>query len=217
MALHGARSVASWKQRLASKTLECMTRGFGPAHTPHGQVCIFRGDITELPVDAIVNAANNSLLGGGGVDGAIHRKAGRELLEECIKLDGCPTGQAKLTRGYNLPSPHVIHTVGPIIRGNQLQPNVLASCYTASLNVAKHNQIKSIAFPCISTGIYGYDQDSAAHVALGTVRQWLMENTDTVDLVIFCVFLEEDYQIYSRLIPEYFTGIKNDSSSTPDR
>uniref|UniRef100_A0A146LEE7 MACRO domain-containing protein 2 n=1 Tax=Lygus hesperus TaxID=30085 RepID=A0A146LEE7_LYGHE len=164
------------------------------------KVSIFKGDITKLEVDAIVNAANNSLLGGGGVDGAIHRAAGPELLGECRMLDGCKTGQAKMTGGYNLPSKHVIHTVGP--RGEK--PDLLQSCYEKSLEIALKENLRSVAFPCISTGIYGYPQEAAALIALKTVRTILEKNSDKFDRVIFCTFLPEDVTIYESYLQLFF-------------
>ncbi|KAI9487905.1 MAG: hypothetical protein EXX96DRAFT_555103 [Benjaminiella poitrasii] len=158
-------------------------------------------DITKISVDAIVNAANNSLLGGGGVDGAIHRAAGPELLKECRTLGGCPDGEAKITKGYNLPSKYVIHTVGP----QSEKPDVLCNCYKNSLKVMTENGLKSIAFPCISTGVYGYDNNRAANIALKTVHAYL-ENDKQIDQVIFVLFNEKDRKIYKDLVPKYFPG-----------
>lgn len=161
---------------------------------------IFKGDITTLKVDAIVNAANTSLLGGGGVDGAIHRAAGRELLEECRTLNGCKTGDAKITKGYNLPSKYVIHTVGPVWHGGKSgEPEKLASCYQKSLETAVENGIKTIAFPNISTGVYGFPKKEAAETAIQTVISFLRKNEE-IEQVIFCVFDEENFEIYSNLI-----------------
>jgi O-acetyl-ADP-ribose deacetylase (regulator of RNase III) len=158
------------------------------------------GDITKLKVDAIVNAANSSLLGGGGVDGAIHRAAGPGLLDECRTLNGCRTGEAKITGGYNLPAAHVIHTVGPIYSGSASDPEDLRNCYWNSLEVAKANGLHSIAFPGISTGVYGYPKREAAQIALSTVKEWLAQNADYDMEVTFVNFSEADYQIYQSLI-----------------
>jgi len=164
------------------------------------KIKLFRGDITTLKVDAIVNAANATLLGGGGVDGAIHRAAGKELLTECRTLNGCETGDAKITKGYNLPSKFVIHTVGPVWNeGRSGEPEKLASCYRRSLEVAIENGVKSIAFPNISTGVYGYPKKEAAEIATKTVVSFL-NNHDEFELVIFCVFDDENFAIYSNLL-----------------
>ncbi|XP_017318954.1 ADP-ribose glycohydrolase MACROD2 isoform X2 [Ictalurus punctatus] len=170
------------------------------------KVSLYKGDITILEVDAIVNAANSSLLGGGGVDGCIHRAAGHYLYEECHSLNGCETGKAKITCGYDLPAKYVIHTVGPIARGNvgMVQKADLASCYKSSLKLVKDYSLRSVAFPCISTGIYGFPNEPAADIALNTVRDWLEENRDKIDRIIFCVFLENDYGIYNRKMSDYF-------------
>ena len=154
------------------------------------------GDITKLKVDAIVNAANTSLLGGGGVDGAIHRAAGQKLLEECRTLNGCPTGEAKITKRYNLPAKFVIHTVGPVWNGGKHNEDLLlANCYKNSLKLAKENGIKSIAFPAISTGVYGFPSDRAARIAVKTVKEFF-EKDDSIEKVIFICFDEKTYQYY---------------------
>jgi len=161
---------------------------------------IIKGDITKLKVDAIVNAANNSLLGGGGVDGAIHRAAGPELLEECKKLGGCPTGEAKITKGYNLPAKFVIHTVGPIWHGgNYNEGELLANCYKNSLNLAVENGIKTIAFPSISTGAYRFPVERASKIAFNTVIEFLHKHNE-IEKVIFCCFDDKTYSIYLQLI-----------------
>ncbi|XP_058788887.1 macro domain-containing protein CT2219-like isoform X2 [Phymastichus coffea] len=164
------------------------------------KISIWEGDITKLEIDAIVNAANSSLLGGGGVDGAIHRTAGAHLKEECATLGGCHVGEAKITGGYMLPAKHVIHTVGP--QGEK--PEKLTDCYKNSLTIAKQNGLRTIAFPCISTGIYGYPQRPAAKVALSSVRKFLLDNPDSMDRVIFCLFLKTDKDIYEELLQKYF-------------
>ena len=158
-------------------------------------------DITKLAVDAIVNAANSSLLGGGGVDGAIHRAAGPALLEECRKLNGCRTGEAKITNGYQLSARHVIHTVGPVWNGGERgEPELLRSCYRHCMALAADHGLRSIAFPGISTGVYGYPKESAARIAIATVRETIAERRSAIAEVIFCCFSEADLRIYEQLL-----------------
>jgi len=163
---------------------------------------IVEGDITKLQVDAIVNAANTSLLGGGGVDGAIHRAAGPGLLEECRKLGGCPTGEAKITGGYRLPARWVIHTVGPIWRGGDHgEDDLLGNCYRNSLALAEQQGIKTIAFPAISTGAYGFPRDRAARIAVSVVKRFLERNT-TLERVMLVAFGKAAYETYQEALRE---------------
>lgn len=164
------------------------------------RISAIQGDITKQKVDAIVNAANTTLLGGGGVDGAIHRAAGPKLLEECRTLGGCATGDAKITQGFNLPAQCVIHTVGPVWHeGSRGEDKLLASCYGRSLEVAVEHGVKSIAFPCVSTGVYGFPQERAAQIAVREVRRFLEENA-SIEKVVFVCFLARDFEIYSELL-----------------
>ena len=181
---------------------------------------LVQGDITKLMVDGIVNAANRSLLGGGGVDGAVHRAAGPELLAECRNLDGCETGQAKITKGYRLPAKFVIHTVGPIWRGGGVgEEGLLRDAYHNSLRLAAENGLKTIAFPNISTGVYGFPKDRAAAIAIKTTAEFLKQHPD-IEKVIFVCFDRENFDIYEKALAErefvYPTsGQTSDGSQAP--
>lgn len=169
------------------------------------RIAVVQGDITTLSVDAVVNAANTTLLGGGGVDGAIHRAAGPALLEECRTLGGCPVGEAKITKGYNLPARHVIHTVGPVWRGGRAgEPRLLASCYLNSLKLAAEYGVKTLAFPSISTGVYGYPIEEASAIAVQTIAEFLKIN-DSIQKVVLVAFSEKDERVLqetlARVIP----------------
>lgn len=160
------------------------------------KLSIVKGDITTIKVDAIVNAANTSLLGGGGVDGAIHRAGGPAILEECKKIGGCPTGEARITTAGRLPSKKVIHTVGPIYRdGKHNEPQLLYNAYYNSLKLAEESQLKTVAFPSISTGVYGYPKEEAADIAINAVLDF-SKISDTIEEVIFVLFSKQDYEIY---------------------
>src|SRR5689334_22336176 len=169
------------------------------------RIAVTRDDITRQRVDAIVNAANSSLLGGGGVDGAIHRAAGPELLAECRTLGRCPTGEARITKGYQLPARHVIHTVGPYYERRAQDAELLASAYRNSLELAAQHSVKTIAFPAISTGIYGYSLDQAAPIALRTVKQYLDQHTE-IELVRFVLWDMTALKVYERVARELFAA-----------
>ena len=169
------------------------------------QVRVIKGDITQQHVEAIVNAANNSLLGGAGVDGAIHWAAGPRLLDECRKLNGCETGEAKITGGYNLRAHYVIHTVGPIWRGGGFnEDDLLASCYQHSLTLAAQHEIRTIAFPSISTGAYGFPVERAALIAIGEIAAFLRDDT-TIEQVIIVCFNDQAYECYSSAVEKIIT------------
>lgn len=165
-----------------------------------GNIVLYKGDITAIECDAIVNAANKSLLGGGGVDGAIHKAAGQKLLEECRTLGGCGTGEAKMTNGHNLKAKYVIHTVGPIYSGVPEDKSNLTNCYINSLNVARKNDIHSIAFPAISTGVYGYPHEEAAGIAIKAIKKWIGENEDYLIDIILVSFNEITYNLYKNYL-----------------
>ena len=185
-----------------------------PSQTINNKICLIRTDITKLRVDAIVNAANESLLGGGGVDGAIHRAAGRELLRECRTLDGCDTGSAKITSAYDLPCKNVIHAVGPvywITKEEGMQETLLRGCYRRSLELAVVNGCKSLAFSALSTGVYGYPSGEAAEAAIGEVKAFLEEDEgkkgQKLDRIIFCCFERKDVVAYEEWLPYVFSGL----------
>lgn len=160
-----------------------------------------QGDITTEKVDAIVNAANHSLLGGGGVDGAIHRAAGSELLAECRTLNGCATGEAKITKSYDLPAKHIIHTVGPIYGREQgREDDLLAACYSNCLKLAQAHDLRTIAFPCISTGVYHFPKDQAAQIAVATVKKFIEENPDVFSEIVFVTYGKIDHDLYASLL-----------------
>lgn len=165
------------------------------SHFVKDRICVQQGDITRLHVDAIVNAANTSLLGGGGVDGAIHLAAGPDLLNECRSLGGCPTGEARITKGYRLPARHVIHTVGPVYSGKPRDAELLNACYTNSLSLAVQHNLATIAFPAISCGVYGYPIEKASRIAVDASWQVLAANP-SLEQVIYILFSDPDLQVY---------------------
>ncbi|KAH7385391.1 hypothetical protein DE146DRAFT_621476 [Phaeosphaeria sp. MPI-PUGE-AT-0046c] len=199
------------------ESTEDLVAKYKASATLNDKISVIRQDITTLAVDSIVNAANNSLLGGGGVDGAIHRAAGPKLYDECETLDGCDTGSAKMTDGYELPSKKVIHAVGPIYwkEGKTASAELLAGCYQTSLELAVANGCKSIAFSALSTGVYGYPSADASLVALETVRKFLDDQADKLDRVVFCNFLEKDEVAYFKHIPIFFPPA-NSENVAPD-
>ncbi|XP_065833111.1 ADP-ribose glycohydrolase MACROD2-like isoform X3 [Oscarella lobularis] len=199
-------NLKTWQKYKTLKSLVARQKSLYEAkETLNEKVTLWKGDITCLEIDAIVNAANSSLLGGGGVDGCIHRAAGDSLLDECHTLDGCNTGKAKLTSGHRLPAKYVLHAVGPIGKTPKNE-KLLRSCYSTCLELALEHKIRSLAFCCIATGIYGYPNKDAASVAIDTVRKWLdvPENAEKIDRIIFCTFLSADVKVYEALLPCYF-------------
>ncbi|GFU01341.1 ADP-ribose glycohydrolase MACROD1 [Nephila pilipes] len=193
-------NIPTWVEYSAKVKKKKLTSAYKKDERLNKKVSIFVGDITVLEIDVIVNAADPIFLGCGGVNGAIHEAAGKFLRAECVKLNGFPPGEAKITGGYKLPSKYVIHTAGPI----REKPDILTNCYFNSLNLAQENGLKTIAFPCISTGLFEYPNQYAAEVALKTVREYLEKNEASMDRVIFCLFLSEDVAIYESLMQRYF-------------
>ncbi|XP_067400123.1 ADP-ribose glycohydrolase MACROD1 isoform X4 [Emydura macquarii macquarii] len=199
-------TATDWKEAKSARLMQPEEPKFPKDNHLNEKISLVRRDITKLEVDAIVNAANSSLLGGGGVDGCIHRAAGELLKEECRSLNGCETGKAKLSCGYRLPAKYVIHTVGPIAQGepSASQEKELENCYKNSLKLAVENKLRSVVFPCLSTGVFGYPSDAAAEVVLRTLREWLDVNKEKVDRLVICVFQEKDEEIYKMKLPLYF-------------
>jgi len=199
--------IETWKETLKSlkKPIIPSNTKFSVSPDLNSKVSLWIGDITHMEIDAIVNAAKATLLGGGGIDGAIHKAAGHGLLQECSFIGGCNPGHSRITQGYKLPARHVIHTVGPIGE----KPHILKQCYISTLRKVIVHNLKTIAFCCISTGIYGYPNEPAAHVALKTIRKWLERdnNHEKIERIIFCIFLPADYKIYKNLMQTmYFPG-----------
>ncbi|KAI7688243.1 ADP-ribose glycohydrolase MACROD1 [Sarcoptes scabiei] len=192
--------VPSWAE---SKSTSSIGSEYHSDPNLNSKISTFNGDITQLEIDAIVNAANERLAGGGGVDGFIHRAAGHDDLQaECRTLNGCQTGSCKITGGYRLPAKYIIHCVGPIGE----KPELLASCYRQALDTLIKENLRTIAFPCISTGVFGYPNENAAKVALATTRDWLQRDSNhkKIERIIFCLFLEKDIKIYEDLLNRYF-------------
>jgi O-acetyl-ADP-ribose deacetylase (regulator of RNase III) len=196
--------IPTWKSHM-----EEMGDEYTPAKKPlfksnsefNSKISHWKGTVTNLEIDAVVNAANTTLMGGGGIDGAIHKACGRFLRKECSTLDGCKEGQSKITKGYKLPANYVIHSVGPFDE----EPDKLKSCYTTILDLVKQHQIRSIAFCCIAAGVYGYPIKKATAIALKTVREWLEAGNDEfIDRIIFVTYLGEEYKTYDSLLPIYF-------------
>nr|XP_019573407.1 PREDICTED: O-acetyl-ADP-ribose deacetylase MACROD1 isoform X3 [Rhinolophus sinicus] len=200
------KKIPTWKETAKGLSVKMEEPKYKKDKQLNEKISLFRGDITKLEVDAIINAANSSLLGGGGVDGCIHRAAGPLLTDECRTLQNCETGKAKITGGYRLPAKYVIHTVGPIAHGepSTSQATELRSCYLSSLDLLLEHRLRSAAFPCISTGVFGYPNEAAAEVVLTALREWLEQHKDKVDRLIICVFLEKDENIYLQRLPHYF-------------
>ena len=196
-------TLAQVYRNAGTRKSDTSTSHFPASAATNARVGLIRGDITKLRLDAIVNAANSSLLGGGGVDGAIHRAAGPDLLSECRQLGGCPAGEARITRGYRLPAKHVVHTVGPVFSHAhpQRSEGLLRSCYEESLKLADANDLKSIAFSGISTGVYGYPSRDAAQVACETVRKYLDTDTSALERVVFVTFEQKDVDAYDEMLP----------------
>lgn len=208
------RDIVAWSQYLQEFQIPAApSTAAAPHYEINQRVALWQGNITRLDVDAVQNAANTSLLGGGGIDGAIHSAAGPQLVAETRTLGGCPTGQTKITKGYRLPARHVLHTVGPIGEN----PTMLESCYRTTLDLAWENKLKTIALCGVSTGIYGYPRDKAAEVACATVRAWLEEKDHwkEIEKIIFVVFLEAEKSTYENVLPRHFPAAlppKNKSS-----
>uniref|UniRef100_UPI00398F595C ADP-ribose glycohydrolase MACROD1-like n=1 Tax=Pristiophorus japonicus TaxID=55135 RepID=UPI00398F595C len=197
--------IQTWKDLAEEEKFRQPVSHYKKDDVMNEKLSLLQEDITKLEIDVIVNAANSSLLGGGGVDGSIHLAAGPLLRKECSTLGGCDPGDAKITSGYCLPAKYVIHTVGPIVRGKERLPEkVLQSCYIKSLKLAEDNNLRTIAFPCISTGVYGYPNGQAAETILKTVRAYLEEHGNSFDRIIFCVYLKIDHNIYKEKMPFYF-------------